>query len=144
MLTRTWFHTGAFTDAPAVTQQYLSEYWTEPALRAPGPGRRRRRDAAARHRAARTASDAFEIQEAYRALKGHALRIEIYADDGSPAAANPYTVTEQNFTIRCLQHHGREPARGVLRRIRGRRCRSTTSASRDDPRVSHEITLRGR
>jgi hypothetical protein len=37
MLTRTWFHTGAFTAAPAVSQQYLGEYWIEPALRPPTP-----------------------------------------------------------------------------------------------------------
>ena len=55
MLTRTWFHTGAFTEAQAVTQQYLSEYWIEPALRATRTCRRRRGDAAARHRRCRTA-----------------------------------------------------------------------------------------
>ena len=59
--------------------------------------------------------DAYETQEAYRALKGHALRIEIYAEDGSAAAANPYTVTEQNFTVRLRAASGPEPARGVLR-----------------------------
>ena len=85
--------------------------------------------------------DAFEIQEAYRALKGHALRVEVYADDGSPAAANPYTVTEQNFTVSCLQNQGREPARGVLRPPAGDACRSTMSGGADDPRVGHEITL---
>ena len=33
--------------------------------------------------------DAFEVQEAYRALKGHALRIETYADDGSAGGRQP-------------------------------------------------------
>ena len=105
MLTRTWFHTGAFTDALAVTQQYLSEYWTEPALREPG----RAADAAAMrppNTVLPDGLDAFEIQEAYRALKGRPLRIETYADDKSADAANPYTVTEQNFAIRCLQNMG--------------------------------------
>ena len=105
--------------------------------------------------------DPFEIQEAYRALKGHALRIEIYADDGSPAAANPYTVTEQNFTIRCLQNMGanlhavffvqsagdallplrarpRRPAGRPRdhpgdRRLRQRRCAASRSAIRAAP-----------
>ena len=53
VLTRTWFHTGAFGQAGAVSQQYVSEYWTEPALRAPGQADRGRGDAAAGHRAAR-------------------------------------------------------------------------------------------
>ncbi len=139
MLTRTWFHTGAFTDAQAVTQQYLSEYWIEPALRAPG----RDADAAAMRppdTVLPDGLDAFEVQEAYRALKGHALRIETYADDGSPAAANPYTVTEQNFTIRCLQHMG-ENLHAVFF-VQPREALSFHyERGRGDPRVSHEITL---
>jgi len=31
------------------------------------------------------------------------LRQEIYALDGTPKAAHPYTVTEQNYTIKRLQ-----------------------------------------
>ena len=57
----------------------MSEYWTEPALRAPArrpPPRR----CACRTPCCPTASTPYEAQEAYRALKGHALRIEMYAD----------------------------------------------------------------
>ncbi len=131
VLTRTWYHTGAFADALAVSQQYLSEYWTEPALGG----------------AVMTADtvipdglDALEFQEAYRALKGHALRIETYAQDGSAAAANPYTVTEQNFTISCLQQMG-ENLHAVF--FVGPRESLTFHYERgpDDPRVEHEIIL---
>ena len=108
--------------------------------------------------------DPFEIQEAYRALKGHALRVEIYAEDGSPAAANPYTVTEQNFTIRCLQtmganrhavffvhpretlsfHYERSPRRSAGqprdhagdRRLRQRRSAASRSAIRAAPGIA--------
>ena len=132
--TRTWFHTGAFSEAQAVTQQYLSEYWTEPALRAPG----READAAAMRppdTVLPDGLDAFEVQEAYRAFKGHALRTEIYADDGSPAAANPYTVT-----IRCLQNQGQN--RHAVFFVHPRETLSFDyERSPDDPRVSHEITL---
>ncbi len=139
MLTRTWFHTGAFTDAQAVTQQYLSEYWIEPALRGPGQATN-----AAAMRPPDTVLpedlNAFEIQEAYRALKGHALRIEVYADDSSPAAVNPYTVTEQNFTLSCLQNMGEN-----LRAVFFVQSRETLSfhyeRGPDDPRVGHEIIL---
>ena len=139
VLTRTWFHTGAFTDAQDVTQQYLSEYWTELALRAPG----READAAAMRlpdTVLPDGLDAFEIQEAYRALKGHALRVEVYAEDGSPAAANPYTVTEQNFTIQCLQNMGGN--RHAVFFVHPREVLSFDyERSGNDPRVSHEITL---
>jgi len=137
--TRTWFHTGAFSEAQAVSQQYLSEYWIEPALRAPG----READAAAMRPPDTVLPDGldpFEVQEAYRALKGHALRVEVYADDGSPAAANPYTVTEQNFTIRCLQNMGQN-----LHAVFFVHPRESLSfgyeRADDDPRVSHEIIL---
>ena len=53
VLTRTWFHTGAFTDAPAVSQQYAERVLDRAGPAGAGPGGRRRRDAAARHRAAR-------------------------------------------------------------------------------------------
>ena len=42
------------------------------------------------------------------------LRQEVYALDGTPKAAHPYTVTEQNFTIRRLQPRDGKPSRGVL------------------------------
>src|SRR5262249_11538547 len=103
MLTRTWFHTGAFESAATVSQHYVSEYWTEPALAMPG----RAADAAAMRIPDTVLPDGlnpFEVQEAYRALKGHTLRVETYAEDNSPRAVNPYTVTEQNFTIECLQN----------------------------------------
>ena len=139
MLTRTWFHTGAFTDALAVTQQYLSEYWTEPALRAPG----RAADAAAMRPPDTVLPDglnAFEVQEAYRSLKGHALRVETYAEDRSPDAANPYVVTEQNFTIRCLQNMG-ENLHAVFFAHPREALSFHYERGPDDPRVGHEITL---
>ena len=139
VLTRSWFHTGAFTDAQAVTQQYLSEYWTEPELQAPG----READAAAMRlpdTVLPDGLDAYEIQEAYRALKGNALRVEVYAEDGSPAAANPYTVTEQNFTVRCLQNMGGN--RHAVFYVHPREALSFDyERNGNDPRVSHEITL---
>ena len=55
-----------------------------------------------------------EEREACRALKGSMLRQEVYADDAGPGvtadqirrAATPYTVIEQNFSIRTLQLRG--------------------------------------
>ena len=139
MLTRTWFHTGAFREAGSITQQYESEYWIEPALQAPG----RAADAAAMRppdTVIPPGLNPYEVQEAYRALKGHALRIEVYAQDGSPAATNPYTVTEQNFTIACLQSMGIN-----LHAVFLVSPRETVSFHYErgtgDPRVGHEFTL---
>jgi RHS repeat-associated protein len=139
ILTRTWFHTGVFLDAQSVSNHFIDDYWTEPALRTAG----RRRDAAAMRipdTVLPTDLDAYETQEAYRALKGQALRVEVYADDGASGLGNPYTVTEANFTILCLQHRGlnrhgvffahpREPVSFHYERADG------------DPRVTHDVIL---
>jgi RHS repeat-associated protein len=138
-LTRTWYHTGVFLEAQTVSQQYLSEYWIEPALRAPG----RAADAAAMRPPDTVIPDglnAFEVQEAYRALKGQALRIEVYAEDGSPNADNPYTVTEQNFTIVCLQNMGANLHAVFLVHPR-ESIAFHYERGADDPRVGHEFTL---
>jgi hypothetical protein len=103
--TRTWFHTGAFREAIAVSRQYASEYWVEPALLVAN----RAADAAAMmlpDTVIPGGLDALEIQEAYRSLKGHPLRVEIYAEDATSQAGNPYSVAETNFTITCLQRMG--------------------------------------
>ncbi len=137
-LTRTWFHTGAFQQAAAVSQQYQSEYWIEPALRAAN----RAADAAAMRPPDTVIPDglaSYEIQEAYRALKGQALRVETYAEDGSAAAANPYAVVESNFTIQCLQRMGVN-----LHAVFFVHPRETVTFYYErggaDPRVAHEVT----
>ena len=82
----------------------------------------------------------FEAQEAYRALKGHALRIEMYAEDGSAAAGNPYTVTEQNFTVRLVQHQG--PNLHAVFFVHPREALTFHyERGAADPRVGHELTL---
>ena len=48
-----------------------------------------------------------EEYEACRALRGSMLRQEIFSRDGTENENNPYTVTEQNFTIRTVQPRGR-------------------------------------
>jgi YD repeat-containing protein len=135
MLTRSWFHTGAFQQAASVTQQYQSEYWTEPALSAADAAAMRLPDTVLPD-----GLDPYEVQEAYRALKGRALRVEVYAEDGSAAAGNPYTLTESNFTILCLQKmrtnrhaaffvHPRETVTFHYERFA------------HDPRVTYEVVL---
>lgn len=137
--TRTWYHTGAFVEAAGVSRQYAREYWTEPALRAD--------DRAADREALLVPDtplppglDPGEVREAYRALKGMALRTEVYADDGSARAGNPYTVTEQNFEVRLLQSRGGNENAVFL--VHPREKVSFQYERRpEDPRVTHEVTL---
>jgi RHS repeat-associated protein len=139
MLTRTWYHTGAFTQAGAVSQGYAAAFWTEPALRAPG----RQADAAAMllpDTVLPDALDAQEAQEAYRALKGHALRTEVYALDGSAQQDNPYTVTEQNYTLTLVQAMGVNP-HAVLAVAPRESVTFRYDRGLDDPQAGHELVL---
>jgi RHS repeat-associated protein len=81
-----------------------------------------------------------EEREACRALKGSMLRKEVYALDGSDREAHPYTVSEQNFTVRMVQ------AKSVNRHavfFTHSREAITYHYERNlaDPRVSHALTL---
>jgi RHS repeat-associated protein len=135
VLTRSWFHTGAFRQALAVSRQYAKEYWVESNLSA----------AAAEAMALADTLlpdglDGFEAQEGYRALKGHAIRVEVYAEDGSPAASNPYSVSETIFTLTCLQRRG--PNRHAVFAVAPRESLTFQyERAGADPHVTHELTL---
>ena len=123
VLTKTWFHTGAFVDVGAsLSQRYAAEYWREPGLTERRAGRAD---------AARTSTpagrpllladgtrlpyrpDTEELREACRALKGSTLRQEVYAIDGSAEQDRPYQVSETTLRGRAAAAHGRAAARRV-------------------------------
>ena len=124
--TRTWFHTGAFAEAGDVASGYAAEYWGasglppsvfDPALTVPD-----------------------EVREAYRALKGHLLRVEVFADDGSPRAGVPYTVTESTYTVRRIQPFGLNLHAAFYVHER-ETLESHYERAASDPRVKHDVVL---
>ena len=126
---RTWYHTGAFFGSEDIAARLAREYWMldpqAPRLQATilPPG-----------------ASTEEMREACRALRGRVLRQEVYTQDGTPEALNPYTTTEHRCQVDLLQppagcsygafyaweresigcHYERDPA---------------------DPRVGHELSL---
>ena len=75
----------------------------------------------------------FEMREAYRALKGRVLRVEIFdANANGLPLGNPYSVTESNFSVQRLQGFGPNrhasflvtPPRDRYTAVRTRRVRS--------------------
>ena len=139
ILTRSWFSTGAFVQADAVTKQYESDYWSEPALRGPP---------AATGAAAMRPPDsvlpaglsAFEMREAYRALKGQTLRVETFDADESGPIGSPYSVAESNFTIERLQPQG--PNLHAVFFVHPLESVALHYERADgDPRVSHDVVL---
>jgi RHS repeat-associated protein len=157
-LTRTWFHTGVYLGRDRVSRFFaglldgtdLGEYYREPSLSDD--------QAKALLLDDTVLPDGLTLDEerqAARSLKGMMLRQEVYALDAVGVESDypfgqPYTVTEQSFTVRLLQH-ARQDVEG-----------HTTASNRhhavffshprealtfhyerepSDPRVQHALTL---
>ena len=104
--TKTWFHTGIYLGRDHVSNFFAGlldaddrdEYYREPGL-----SNAQAEELLLADTKLPTGLSLEEEREACRALKGSMLRQEVYALDGTPKAEHPYTVSEQNFTIRRLQ-----------------------------------------
>ncbi|WPD23164.1 MAG: SpvB/TcaC N-terminal domain-containing protein [Candidatus Electrothrix scaldis] len=135
VLTRTWFHTGAWLDGERISRQFEKEYYRPPAQ-------------SAEEAQAWLLPDTIlpqgvsteEMREACRSLKGSMLRQEVYALDDSGKEEHPYTVTEQNFTIRLLQ--SKDGNRHAVFFSHPREAISLhCERNPDDPRIQHALTL---
>ena len=141
--TKTWFHTGAPSDRVRTSREFEQEYFREPGLS----------DDEARalllpDTVLPAGLSAQERREASRALKGSTLRQEVYADDAGPDAGaeslrraqTPYTVTEQNLSVRTLQSRG--PNQHAVLFTHPRETISYHyERSPADPRIQHVLTL---
>lgn len=139
VLTRTWFHTGAYLGRERITAQFEQEYYREPGVALGQAGARLLPDACLP-----PGLTPEEEREAARALKGTPLHREVYALDGPGTPdhpfGHPYTVTEQNMTVRPVQPRGRNPHAVFFTH-----ARETISYHYErnpaDPRIGHEMTL---
>ena len=176
VLTKSWFHTGAYFQEGRISKQFEHEYYRE------GDAEKGVAGLTEQQLEAMTIPDTVfpstvrmpdgtalpwnltddGLREAARALKGSILRQEIYGLDGSEAADRPYTMSESNYTLECLQPlagnrhavfftHAREAinfhyerklykvAGGVIADAETPSIPGTAIAA--DPRVSHAVTL---
>jgi len=141
--TKTWFHTGIHFGREHVSNFYAGlldaddngEYYREPGL-----NNAQVQEMLLADTMLPTGLSIEEEREACRALKGSMLRQEIYALDGTPKAEYPYTVSEQNFTIRPLQPCGNNqhavffvhPREVIIYQY---------ERNPADPRISHTLTF---
>jgi RHS repeat-associated protein len=150
VLTKTWFHTGAYPVGPQVSRIFEEEYYRESDLPEGVPGLT---DAELE---AMLLPDTLlppeltgdEIREAIRSLKGSILRQEIYASDPTPETDRPYLISEKNYTIRMLQpFHGNRHAvffthaRESIDFHYERRLYDVGGRKFADPRVTHSMVL---
>lgn len=83
---------------------------------------------------------AEEEREAVRALRGHVLREEIYAENRHGELGNPYSVTETNYRLRLIQPRG-SGQYSVVAVDPGETLTIYTEQRDDDPRLAHTVTL---
>lgn len=150
VLTRTWFHGGIYCRADRVSNYFAGllnpsdrgEYYREPAWLDND-------DEAQKRLLPDTilplGLSAEEEREAVRSLKGMMLRQEVYALDGLDADADyphghPYTVAEQNFTIRQVQPRGSNRHAVFFTHAR-EAINYHYERNPADPRVQHALTL---
>jgi RHS repeat-associated protein len=157
VLTRTWFHTGAYFERDLISKQFEDEYYREgdPSL---GMG-----ELDPEQLSAMLLDDTVlpedltveAIREACRALKGGILRQEVFALDRLPdgrlseESDRPYTVSERNYTIKQLQPRGDNkhavffvhPLETIDFHYE-RKLVDLGGKKLADPRVSHEMTLK--
>lgn len=132
VLTRTWFHTGAFLDEHRISRQFAHEYFPD--------------DLPLADSVLPADLTADEARQAHRALKGMPLRQEVYALDGSDAEGTPYLVTEHNYTVELLRHALQRTLdnEGMRHAVFLTTPRETLTAHYErqaDPRVGHEVVL---
>ncbi|MDP2311520.1 MAG: SpvB/TcaC N-terminal domain-containing protein [Pseudomonadota bacterium] len=130
VLTRTWFHTGAWRDEPTLESAFETEYWNG--------------DSEALRLAACDALGTLtprEARDAARGFKGQMLRQEVYAEDGTGAQARPYAVTETRYRVTKLQDRVDETPAVFLPIPRESVSRSYERLDPPDPRTVAKFPL---
>ncbi|HEU4405627.1 MAG TPA: SpvB/TcaC N-terminal domain-containing protein [Polyangiaceae bacterium] len=127
--TVTWFHTGAWLERERLELALTSEYYAADPHAPLLPDTTLPAGLSAR-----------EEREAARALRGQILRQEIYAEDGTPEAAHPYTVSERDYEVRLLQ--AAEGGANAVFFVHPRHTINLHYERRpNDPRMQHEVVL---
>ncbi|MGR9000133.1 MAG: SpvB/TcaC N-terminal domain-containing protein, partial [Gammaproteobacteria bacterium] len=135
VLTKTWFHTGAYLQGAHISLQLKDEYYQEPGLTPSQQDALLLPDTVLP-----PGLSVEEEREACRALKGAMLRQEIYAQDGTSKEQHPYSVTEQNFTVERLQAQG-DNRHAVFFTHPRETINYHYERDPEDPRISHTLTL---
>lgn len=130
ILTRTWYHTGAFLNKERILNQFSQEYFqnsffNEPAIKEPS-----------------LPDDltTAEWREALRACKGCVLRSETYALDDHPQSNVPINVINHGYEIAQRQAKGSNRY-GVFQPIKNEAITFHYERNAGDPRIAHSLVL---
>lgn len=136
--TRNWFHTGAYFDEDKVSPSgefhdhndvmdaYQNEFY--------------KADDKAFHLQPHDIETDDTPHEAYRALRGTALRTEVYSHDKTDKTNHPYTVTENRYKVILVQPKAANN-HAVYLTTQKESVSYHYERNPDDPRVDHDIQL---
>jgi RHS repeat-associated protein len=155
VLTKTWFHTGAWPDEETIIHYMARDYFGAPSETDPQfeqkweafiatllPDTILPRDILqADGTRVLYALTGEEQREAIRALKGSILRQEIYAKDGTAKADIPYSVSEHNYTVESFQPQGANRYAVFFTHAR-ETIDHHYERNPADPRVIHSVVLK--
>ena len=127
---RTWFHTGAWSDGLVLTESFQKEYWQ-------GDGKAfTLKD----HDLVVSDTTPETIRQATRILSGAVLRTEVYGLDGTDRAIHPYSVSEATYRVIETQPAG-EGRQGIFFLVPKDKLTVLYERMPDDPRIAHDITI---
>lgn len=160
VLTRTWFHTGAFLDRKRILTHFRDEYW-DAVINSRGfslpvnePELRDARVVASPSIHDRSIVDKLmvnEWREALRACKGLVLRQEVFALDAAESGATreqiqkqltPYTVATHNCLVQLVQPRGGENKHAVFSVTESEAVTFHYERDPADPRVAHTLNIK--
>jgi RHS repeat-associated protein len=157
VLTRSWFHTGAFLGRDKILNQFAHEYWYEEMGRhgftltnveASLPDARLIKGSGLANLSLQHLS-AHEWREALRACKGMGLRSEIFAKDAPPNATSdqieqeltPFSAAAHNCVIELLQPRGQNK-HAVFVVKESEAVTYSYERKTKDPRVAHNLNIK--
>ncbi|KAH0592754.1 hypothetical protein MHUMG1_09578 [Metarhizium humberi] len=164
VLTKTWYHTGAFLERRTMAGRFQQEYYKEPELSEEQTAAMLLAEVeevptsirlTASNRVPFSATN-LEARESCRVLKGTVLRVELYAldaktgDNGIVQTGNPYSVSAHDYSVEILQPQGTNRhgvfmvhPREVIDFHYERTMYSVSGipSPTADPRVTHEFAL---
>ncbi len=133
IVTKTWYHTGAWLKEADLLVAFRNEYWS---------GDRKFHELPPTHfKFIASSPDADTLREAHRSLHGQILRSEVYGKDGTPWQDAPYTVSETQMKVSELQEKG--PNKYDVFLVHDRESISYDyERNANDPRISHHFVLK--
>ncbi|MDJ0796430.1 MAG: SpvB/TcaC N-terminal domain-containing protein [Calothrix sp. MO_167.B12] len=133
ILTKTWYHTGAWQRKGSLSRQYEKEYFQQDKQAYKFPD--------SIFATLHGEVDAQTSRQAHWTLKGMVLRSEVYGLDGSELEDKPYTVTETNYHVKLLQEKG-DNEYGVYFVEPRETLTYHYERNAEDPRISHQFVLK--